>query len=547
MEYGRFFCGLATGVLGAYNEICVAYRPPAHAGGNHQFALFSGETAGIQTQDLHSPALPYPCIQRGRFMNWTTKAVLILLFSLLCFAVRPSPAKAGVVLSDEAQQCLVCHSKHGLTKVFENGKSIEAYVDAEAFTASVHKELKCSECHTYFSGEKHPKRRFRSKEQYKIQASLACKRCHKIEELKKKSIHLEALDDKKESSTHTCTNCHGSHSIMPVSKKAYKSEEERCLKCHEKEFNVEFRNGETLSLKVEMLQLEASVHRKLSCSDCHFGFSHKQHPQRNFRSRRDFFIASSENCRRCHFDKYTKSMESIHYAKLSEGNLNAPVCSDCHGSHTIEHFGSNKTLIAQRCGRCHPQIFDIYAKSVHGNALFDAHNQDVPVCIDCHTAHNIENPLSTDYRERIPDLCSNCHANKTLMGKYGLSTDVLKSYLSDFHGVTLSFYKKQREKSDKPSRLIAVCTDCHGTHSIISTRNTDPSVVKTNLAKRCQTCHKDAAGNFPDAWLSHYEPTLASAPMVFMVSLMYKIFTPVLAIGIILQILLHIWRYTVNR
>ncbi len=334
---------------------------------------------------------------------------------------------------------------------------------------------------------------------------------------------------------------------MSVSKKRIKSEEQYCLKCHEKEFTVKFNSGEALALNVEMSALQASVHNKLSCSDCHFGFSHSQHPQRNFRSRRDFSIASSETCRRCHFDKYTKSMEGIHYAALNRGNLDAPVCTDCHGSHSVARFKKDRSLIAQRCGACHSMTFDIYAKSVHGKALFDEHNQDVPVCIDCHTAHTIENPLSLDYREKIPDICSKCHGNKALMDNYGLSADVVKTYLSDFHGITLSFYRKQRETSRPPSKLIAVCTDCHGTHNIISTRSADPAVVKANLVKRCQVCHKDAAKNFPDTWISHYEPTLASAPLVFIVSLLYKIFTPILAVGIILQIFLHIWRYAVNR
>lgn len=252
-------------------------------------------------------------------------------------------------------------------------------------------------------------------------------------------------------------------------------------------------------------------------------------------------------CKRCHFDKYTKTMESIHYTMLSQGNLNAPVCTDCHGSHSILHFGKERNLIAQRCRKCHAGVYEIYANSVHGKALFDEHNQDVPVCIDCHTAHDIKNPLTLDYRERIPDMCSNCHANKAVVSKYGLSTDVIKTYLSDFHGVTLSLYRKQREEFNKPARLIAVCTDCHGTHNIISTRSTDPATVKANLVRRCRQCHKDAAKNFPDAWLSHYEPTLANTPLVFIVTLIYKIFTPIMAIGIILQIVLHIWRYAVNR
>jgi hypothetical protein len=144
-------------------------------------------------------------------------------------------------------------------------------------------------------------------------------------------------------------------------------------------------------------------------------------------------------------------------------------------------------------------------------------------------------------------MCSNCHANEAIAKKYGLSTNVVKTYLSDFHGVTLSFYKKQREEFNKPARQIAVCTDCHGTHNIISTRSTDPAIVKANLVRRCQQCHKDAAKNFHDAWLSHYEPTFANAPLVFIVTLIYKIFTPIMAIGIILQIVLHIWRYAANR
>jgi hypothetical protein len=65
-------------------------------------------------------------------------------------------------------------------------------------------------------------------------------------------------------------------------------------------------------------------------------------------------------------------------------------------------------------------------------------------------AHNIKNPLTQDYREMIPDMCSNCHANKDIVSKYGLSTDVVKTYLSDFHGITLGFYKKQREELTNP-------------------------------------------------------------------------------------------------
>ena len=427
-------------------------------------------------------------------LSKNTHTGIMTALLLLIFAASPAESQNSA-LSDEAQKCLSCHSQHGLVKTFENKDSLEAYVDSEKFKASAHGSLKCSDCHTDFTGEKHPQRRFRSKEQYKIKSAITCRRCHRCEQIKTQSIHSRLLTEEDSGMFHPCTNCHGSHSIMPVSRKTYKNEEQYCLKCHGHKLNMGFKSGENLSLKIDLSLLQNSVHKRLSCSDCHFGFSHSQHPQRNFKGMRDLSIANAETCRRCHFDKYTKTMESIHYAMLSQGYLNAPVCTDCHGSHSILHFGKERTLIAQRCRKCHTGIFEVYSKSVHGKALFDEHNQDVPVCIDCHTAHDIKNPLTLDYREKIPDMCSNCH----------------------------------------------------GTHNIISTRSTDPATVKANLVRRCQQCHKDAAKNFPDAWLSHYEPTLANAPLVFIVTIIYKIFTPIMVIGIILQILLHIWRYAVNR
>jgi predicted CXXCH cytochrome family protein len=205
-------------------------------------------------------------------------------------------------------------------------------------------------------------------------------------------------------------------------------------------------------------------------------------------------------------------------------------------------------MTTQKCRQCHPAIYGVYAKSVHGNALFNEQNQDVPICIDCHTAHDTENPLTLEYHEKIPQMCGNCHANPAVVSKYGLSTEVLKAYLSDFHGVTLGLYRKQREEGlYKPARPIAVCTDCHGTHNIMSAVSSDPAYVKANLVKRCQKCHKDANNNFPNAWLSHYKPSLSKYPFIFIVDTAYKIFIPIMVIGLILQIFLHIWRYAVNR
>jgi hypothetical protein len=49
---------------------------------------------------------------------------------------------------------------------------------------------------------------------------------------------------------------------------------------------MSFRDGEKQSLKVDPEALTLSVHDKLYCSDCHFGFSVEEHPERMFKSRR---------------------------------------------------------------------------------------------------------------------------------------------------------------------------------------------------------------------------------------------------------------------
>jgi nitrate/TMAO reductase-like tetraheme cytochrome c subunit len=452
------------------------------------------------------------------------------------------------VLTYESLYCLNCHARHGPVKKFQNNESISAYVDADRFRASVHNFLTCSGCHTDFSGDKHPERRFRSKHQYRLKASRICRRCHKDEDIKVKSIHASLLGKEKEGKSPVCTDCHIAHSIMPVSGgKVFATEGKYCMSCHGYEIMAVFKNEESLLLKIDASELKGSAHSRLSCSDCHFGFSSEAHPQRNFRSRRDYTLASSAVCRRCHFDKYTKTTESIHFAMLSKGRLEAPTCVDCHGAHSVQYVSADRTTSAMKCRKCHNREYEMYSKSVHGAALLNEHNKDVPVCIDCHMAHDIRNPLALEYHERIPEMCSNCHADEKIVGKYGLSTDVVKTYLSDFHGVTLRFYRMQKEEIYRPSKPIAVCTDCHGTHNITKTAGPDATVVKANLVKRCRKCHKNATENFPDTWLSHYMPTLSNAPLVFMVNTIYKVLLPVMVVGLFLQILLHIWRYLVSR
>ena len=472
--------------------------------------------------------------------------LMLLMFALL---IAPGPGRSAEPgLDEEATACLGCHGERGLTVKFPSGEVLDAFIDGNKFKASAHQSLSCSACHAEFSAKDHPQRTFRSREQYSSKASSVCRQCHAEEQLKKSPVHASLLA--KDNKAPVCSGCHNPHTVTPVAGgKQFISEKDHCLRCHQHAMSITLRNGEKVSLKIDAAALEGSVHTKLACFDCHFGFSATQHPKRKFNTSRDFSIAQAEACRRCHFDKYTKTLESIHYAILSQGNLKAPVCTDCHGAHSVFQARADKLKSSKRCGRCHEAIFGTYTQSVHGNALVQEHNTDVPICADCHTAHSIQGAHTQDYRDKVPETCGKCHGNSTLMKKYGLNPGVVNSYLQDFHGVTLKLYQRQKDGTapDSARKPIATCVDCHGIHDITKTTGPKTNIVKARLKNRCQKCHAGATEEFPDAWLSHYEPSLSNAPLVFLINLTYKFFIPFMLIGLILQILLHVWRYAVNR
>jgi predicted CXXCH cytochrome family protein len=309
-----------------------------------------------------------------------------------------------------------------------------------------------------------------------------------------------------------------------------------CLSCHgEPSLTVQLPSGEEQKLYVDAEALARSVHGgRLRCVDCHADIKDTPHDSRPFRSTREFTLAYYEQCKRCHFDKYTKTLDSVHYAAVARGDRSAPVCVDCHGSHAIAKAKEPRVHVSQTCAKCHEGIATTFGTSVHGR---NPGNPDVPTCADCHRAHDVVGPHEAGWRATTPQLCGSCHADEKRMKKYGLSTAVLKTYLSDFHGATATL----------KSGVTATCSDCHGVHDIQKVSAPDSPVVRANLVKTCRKCHAEAADTFPAAWLSHYEPSLAKAPLVFGVQLAYAILIPFMIGGLVLQILLHFWRVVVNR
>jgi predicted CXXCH cytochrome family protein len=318
-----------------------------------------------------------------------------------------------------------------------------------------------------------------------------------------------------------------------------------CLACHgQQDMSMTLASGETAPLFMKSELLAGSVHKSLRCTDCHAGLDEVPHPARQYQSLVQFRASFGEACKTCHFDNYTKTLDSLHYALQARGDLFAPTCVKCHGSHGIARPAEPRSRISQTCATCHATISQAYAKSVHGRALIEQNNQDVPVCTDCHRSHDIAGPRNRAWLMSTPNLCGRCHADPQRMKKYGLSTAVLSTYLADFHGVTASFGGQGTRPTE---RVVALCFDCHGIHDIGKVSGTAAAVFRANLVKTCQKCHRGASANFPAAWLSHYEPSLTRTPLVYLVKLFYTLIIPFIVLGLILQILLHLWRTVTNR
>jgi len=330
-----------------------------------------------------------------------------------------------------------------------------------------------------------------------------------------------------------------------------------CLSCHDKPDQIKaLPSGEQLYLTIDPALYAESVHGQggYACVQCHTDIRTFPHPELKVQDRRDVTLAMYTTCKQCHSGNFEKTLDSVHQKALEAGDKNAAVCSDCHNPHAQQRLTNPDTRqllprahvqIPQTCARCHSEIYDQYKRSVHGSALTEYLNPDVPTCIDCHGVHNIQDPTTTAFRLKSPELCAQCHTDPARMSKYDISTDVLNTYLADFHGTTITLFEKQSpdQVTNKP-----VCFDCHGIHNIAQPDDPQKGLqVKENLLTTCQKCHPDATTNFPDAWLSHYVPSPEKNPLVYYVNLFYQFFIPVVIGGMVIFVASDVWRRFLRR
>ena len=347
-----------------------------------------------------------------------------------------------------------------------------------------------------------------------------------------------------------------------------------CLMCHaDPDFKGSFQNGELFSLHVDSGEYYQSVHgpaglhcvachtdnnryphhaeEQITCIECHPAEGGQDDTpyatlrvQLSFANHREMTLIINETCRSCHEAEFMVVGDSSHVRVRRRGNLDAPVCVDCHGSHNVTWVDNPRVDISQRCGTCHGATYSTYRTSVHGAALENESNPDVPTCTDCHGAHYIPSPKTAVFRAKSPQLCAGCHANEQIMAKYGLSAQVFETYIADFHGTTLQLLEPKPDTSPRE----AVCFDCHGVHDIRRTGDPETGIgIKENLLETCRQCHSGVTINFPDAWLSHYEPSPKEAAWVYYTEKFFAILTVSVISALMGHIVLDFGRLVIKK
>jgi formate dehydrogenase gamma subunit len=354
------------------------------------------------------------------------RLVVVIVFLVLgAFLSLPgTPA----VAQTENENCFDCHDDPDAEA--DDGRSVE--VVAKRFLASIHGDFECVDCHSQ-EGD------FEDFPHWDTYAPVNCADCHDdVVEDYETSVHHLGRRGKQNGGGATCTSCHGvphytvasddtasaiHHSKIPM----------LCAKCHTDQPSI---TDEYVRLPIALPSYYASVH----------GFARKQ------------------------------------------GNNNAAVCTDCHSPHRARiaqdpESQVNHSNVAATCSKCHGDIAALYGGSIHGQAA-GLGILDAPTCTTCHDEHllkrNVGERAKVVPEHRANELCGDCHTDPAMLTKYGITEDVVASYLDSYHAWAV----------DRGSRIAATCVDCHNVHDIRSTLDPESSVHPANVTTTCSRCHK---------------------------------------------------------
>jgi cytochrome b subunit of formate dehydrogenase len=376
---------------------------------------------------------------------------------------------ASRALAIENADCLACHSDQTLTKTNAAGKAVVLFVDEEKFSHSIHAKNLCTSCHTDISEVPHA-------ENLK---PVSCSQCHRIEaDIYLKSDHGQAIH-KGVTEAASCQSCHGEpHSLL---------------------------NSRDPASPVNRANIPAT------CAKCHGNVQEME----KFSLRQRAVVVT-----------YDKSVHGIAHAK---GNATSAVCSDCHGTHDLHRSTNPQSklywqTIPFTCGKCHENVRQTYQRSVHGTAAASG-IRDAPVCTDCHGEHTIQavrEATSKVAPSHIPETCGQCHGAERIAARYEMSPRVVETYMKSFHGLAMQF----------GGLTVANCASCHGFHDILPSKDALSSVNPKNLPQTCGKCHPGIGTRLATGRLRIHDLPGAAKGKPWIVNLIARIYIVLIVVTI---------------
>ena len=277
----------------------------------------------------------------------------------------------------------------------------------------------------------------------------------------------------------------------PAAQTAAKLDNPTCLSCHAgNKLEVTGSNGEKRPLlAIAADKLAKSVHAEMQCVACH-----KEIVDAVAAHKIDTGVQKA-NCVQCHEALWeTVKKEHLTEEKTRLGlvvrNIEAykilprpagqvgqdpskAACDQCHDTHSfnVPPKGSAKrvewrktTPMCAARRAIATKSRNILRRSWQGNP---GKQCQAPVCIDCHSSHDIANTSAEPFKVGIASDCGGCHK------------DNLKSYTETYHGQvnTLGY------------GYTAKCYDCHGSHGILRADDPKSKVHPDNRLKTCKQCH----------------------------------------------------------
>ena len=427
----------------------------------------------------------------------------------------------GVGLALRAEDgCLACHEEAGLTLERE-GREVSLFVPAGGFAGSAHEGFACLDCHFGLDEASIPHAEpmpeadrgclechdglaeshgfhgdfARQLSDTPMSAAVRCSGCHDPHATVGSE---EAFGFGRAEQAMRCGGCHTAvslefiHSAHAMALEHAEEGAPGCLDCHQSPEMADLWRADPSQRKIREAEL---------CLSCHL-----ENPE-----------VARKNLYGTPFMVSFK--ESVHGKALFGGNASAPGCVDCHGEHEVARRAAGDSLvsrasIAQQCARCHAAESHDYLELVHAR-VFARGNLDAPVCTDCHGEHHILGPTDPEASiapvNMAEQVCGDCHGSVKFTKRYGLEPDRVSTFEESFHGLAVRGGAVE----------VVNCASCHGYHAVRSSDDPASMTHVENIARTCGQCHEGANERFAQGKMHVSIRTDSREPILYWIATVY--------------------------